>query len=130
MKITPQARRAAKQLFGSCRVDGVLEESRVRRVVERVLALKPRDYRGVLGQFQRLVKLDIRRRTALVESAVPLDASMRDKLRGNLERRGGHGLAIEFRTQPQVIGGVRIQLGYDVYDGTVQRRLARLAERF
>ena len=35
MKITKQARRDAKQLFHSCQVNGLLDESRVRQVVQR-----------------------------------------------------------------------------------------------
>ena len=59
MKITKQARRDAKQLFRLCLVNGLLDEDRVRQVVQRVIAVKPRGYLAMLSHFQRLVKLDL-----------------------------------------------------------------------
>ena len=38
MKITRQAKREAKQLYRLCLVKGLLDEHRVRQVVERILA--------------------------------------------------------------------------------------------
>ena len=130
MKTSKQARRDAKQLFRSCCVDGLLDEGRARQVVERVLAARPRGYLAVLSHFQRLLKLDIQRRTATVESAVPLPAGLRDQLKANLERIGGRGLGITFKENRALIGGLRVQVGCDVYDGSIQTRLARLGESF
>ena len=42
MKISKQARRDGRDLFNACRVNGVLDESRVRDAVTRVIAAKPR----------------------------------------------------------------------------------------
>ena len=72
MKITKQARRDAKQLFVNCKVNGLMDENRVRQTVGAVVAQKPRGYMGILSHFHRLVKLDIERRSARVESAVPI----------------------------------------------------------
>ena len=69
VKISKQARRDAKQLFHACRVNGLLDEAKVRQVVQQVIAAKPRGYLAILSHFQRLVKLDLDRRTARVESA-------------------------------------------------------------
>ena len=69
MKISKQAGANAKQLFRSCFNNGVLDEDRVRQAVQASDAKKPRGYLGILSQLQRLVKLDLDRRTARVESA-------------------------------------------------------------
>jgi F-type H+-transporting ATPase subunit delta len=130
MRTTRQARREAKHLFRSCCVDGLLDEGRAREVLRRVLEAKPRGYLAVLSHFQRLVKLDVQRRTATVESAVALPSAMRDHLQANLARIGGRGLSIRFSENPTLIGGLRIKVGCDVYDGSIQTRLARLAESF
>ena len=42
MKISKQAQRDARQLFRSCRVNGLLDENRVRQAVSRLLAQKSR----------------------------------------------------------------------------------------
>lgn len=111
-------------------VDGLLDENRVRDAVRRVLEAKPRGYLGILGHFQRLVKLDLERRTAKVESAVALTPEMRARLEGDLMRRYGRGLNLSFAQNPALIGGLRIKVGSDVYDGSVRGRLDALAESF
>ncbi len=130
MKITRQARTDAKALFRACRNQGILEESRVRDVVNRVLAGKPRGYMAVLQHFQRLVKLDLARRTAVVESATVLSQPFQAQVSANLGARHGAGLQISFRVAPEVIGGLRVRVGSHIYEGTVAGRLAALAEQF
>jgi F-type H+-transporting ATPase subunit delta len=130
MKITKQSRREAKELFRSCVVGGLLEENRVRQAVQQVLQTKPRGYLAILTHFLRLVKLDIERRTARVESAVPLATELQTQIQTSLARSYGKGLDISFAQNPELIGGVRIKVGSDVYDGSVQGRLAELQESF
>jgi len=130
MKITKQARREAKELFRSCVVGGLLEENRVRQAVQQVLQLKPRGYLAILTHFLRLVKLDIARRTARVESAAPLASDLQTQIQTSLARSYGKGLDISFAQNPDLLGGVRIKVGSDVYDGSVQGRLAELQESF
>ena len=126
MKITKQARRDAKELFYSCRVNGVLDEARVRQVVQQVIATKPRGYFAILSHFVRLLKLDLDRRTARVESAVPLGEPQQASIRSNLAHRYGEGLIFAFTQNPRLIGGLRVQIGSDVFDGSVEARLAGL----
>jgi F-type H+-transporting ATPase subunit delta len=130
MKISKQARRSAKQLFRACLVGGLLDEARVRDAVQRVLAAKPRSYTGILSHFHRLVKSELARRSALVESAVPLGADLQAGVQGSLGRLYGAGLTVAFRQTPQLLGGMRVKVGSDVYDGSVQARLDALAESF
>ena len=130
MKISKQARRDAKQLFRSCRVDGVLDEPKVRATVQAVIARKPRGYNGILSHFHRLVKLEIDRRAASVESAVALTPAQQTAIQQNLANRYGAGLNIVFGQNPGLIGGLRIKVGSDVYDGSIQARLNALAESF
>ncbi|HOX59817.1 MAG TPA: F0F1 ATP synthase subunit delta [Candidatus Paceibacterota bacterium] len=130
MKTSKQARRDAKELFYSCRVDGLLDEAKVRQVVQRIIAAKPRGYFAILSHFQRLVRLDLHRRTARVESAVPLAEPQQAAIRTNLARRYGNGLIFAFSQNPGLIGGLRVQVGSDVFDGSVQARLARLEYSF
>ena len=130
MKITKQAKRSAKALFHSCVVDGVLEEGRVRQVVDEVLAAKPRGYGAILSHFQRLVKLDLQRRAASIESAQDLSLEQRRQIEGQLHSRYGRGLSFAYRTNQELLGGVKIQVGSDVYDGSVAGRLRALQESF
>ena len=130
MKIGKQARRDAKDLFLACRRDGVLDEGRVRQTVSQVLAAKPRNYLGTLAHFQRLVKLDLDRRTVRVENAIPTTDALMAEIKSSLAKRYGQGLEFQFFIKPDLIGGLRIQVGSDVYDGTVKSRLAALETSF
>ena len=126
MKITKQARRDGRDLFNACRVNGVLDESRVRDAVSRVIAAKPRGYLAALTHFQRLVKLDIDRRTARVETAVETSPAMMKSIEEGLTRRYGPGLNLSYFVNPGLIGGIKIRVGSDIYDGSVAGRLAAL----
>jgi len=130
MKVSKQSRREAKQLFRACLVNGLLDESRVRQAVQQLLQKQPRGYQAILSHFQRLVKLDIERRTARVESATPLPSDLQSLVETDLARRYGPGLLLSFGQNPALIGGMRIKVGSDVYDGSVQAKLAALNETF
>ncbi len=130
MKITKQARRDGKSLFNTCKVNGVLDEARVRATVSAVIAQKPRGFVGILSHFQRLVKLDIERRTARVESAVPLTEALVASVKASLAQRYGQGLTVGFSVNPALIGGLRVKVGSDVFDGSVRARLNELEAGF
>ena len=128
MKISKQARRDAKTLFRSSKVDGLLDEARVRQTVQAVIAQKPRGYVSILSHYQRLVKLDLEKRSARIESAVPLTGAMESALRASLAQRYGAGLNITFTQEASLLGGLRVKVGSDVYDGSVLARLNSLSE--
>ncbi len=130
MKISKQARREAKELFRSCLSDGRLEETRVRQAVQQTLQTKPRGYLAILSHFLRLVKLAIEQRTARIESAVALSQDLQAEVRDSLEKTYGPSLAVSYAQNPALIGGLRIRVGSDVYDGSIQGRLAALQESF
>ncbi len=130
MKISKQERRDAKELFRSCQVNGVLDEGRIRQVVSKVIAAKPRGYVAILSQFARLVKLDLDRRAALVESAVALSEPQQAAVKANLTQRYGAGLIYSFAQNAGLLGGLRVQVGSDVFDGSVKARLASMEESF
>ena len=84
MKISKQTKREAKQLFRICLANGLLDENRARQAVQRVVAAKPRGYLAILSHFQRLLKLDMERRTAKVESAATLSPELQANIRSRL----------------------------------------------
>ncbi len=128
MKISKQARRDAKSLFRSTQVNGVLNEDKARQAVDLVLAGQPRGYVGILSHFQRLLKLDFDRRAALIESVTALDEAQQNSVKATLTSRYGTGLNFTFTQNPALIGGMRIKVGSDVFDGSIQSRLAQLQE--
>ena len=130
MKTTRQIKREAKRLFRLCLVNGLVDESRTREAVQRVVKAKHRGYLALLSHFQRLVKLEAARHTAEVESAVPLPADVRESIQAGLAAAYGPGISVSFAHNPGLIGGMRIKVGSDVYDGSVLARLAALEKSF
>jgi F-type H+-transporting ATPase subunit delta len=130
MKVTKQARRDATKLFRLCLVNGLLDETRARQVVQQIVTTKPRGHLGTLGYFRRLVMLDRARHTAKVDTAFQLAADLQASVQASLVRVYGSGLTVSFAENPALIGGIRIHVGSDVYDGTVRGRLDALEQSF
>ena len=115
-----RAAREAKEIFRLCFVDGALNEGRVRKVVETVLQSRRRGFLLLLGHFQRLVRLYYAQHLAKVESATPVPEDLQTNVRRGLAHVYGQGLTTAFTIDPALIGGMRIQVGSDVYDGSVK----------
>jgi F-type H+-transporting ATPase subunit delta len=130
MRSSKQLRRDARQLFRLCLADGVLDDGRVRLVVKRVVEEKRRGYLDLLSSFQRLVKLDRESHSAQVESAEPLSANLQDRLSADLHATYGAAINVSFSQNPGLIGGIRVKVGSDVYDGSVRHGLLLIAKSF
>jgi len=130
MKISKQAQRDARQLFRSCHVNGLLDENRVRQAVTLLSTQKPRGYVGILSRLHRLVKMDLEQHAARVESAMLLTPDLQAGVTGEIKKKYGASVSITFSQNPSLIGGLRIQVGSDLYDGSVKMRLQKLEESF
>ncbi|MFT4175396.1 MAG: F0F1 ATP synthase subunit delta [Luteolibacter sp.] len=130
MKISKVAAQTARRLFGLCLTDGKLDEAKLGKVISTLVESKPRDYRSVLVALQRLVRLDAERRQVTVESAVELDAAARERVAKGLTAQYGSDLVFNYQITPSLLGGLRIRVGSDVFDGSVQGRINRLANAF
>ena len=129
MKANRTARRLARTLYRLCIANGALDGDRARRISQRLASSGSRGSLPILAEFHRLVHLDHDRHSALVESATPLAASVRDEILADLSRVYGPWLHTSFTENPRLVGGVRIKVGSDVYDGSLQGRLAALQAR-
>ena len=77
-----------------------------------------------------LVQLDVAKRTVRVENAVETTPAQQAGIQASLEKQYGAGLEIQYATNPALIGGLRIQVGSDLYDGSVKTRLEKLQQSF
>jgi len=112
-----------------CLVNGLLDEARTRDVVRRTIQTRKRGGLGVLSHFQRLIRMDRDRQTAHVESAVPLPDDLRTRVTADIARLFGQGVSPQFSEDRTLIGGMRLRVGSDVYDGSVRARLAAIEAR-
>lgn len=130
MKVSKDALRAARQLFRACfDASGRLHGSRIKRVVKLVGDKKPRNYLSILHAFQRLVRLELEKRSAYIESAAPLATDIREQLRVDLQKKFGEDLTLEFAVTPELLGGMKVRVGSQVWDGSVRAKLEALSDK-
>ena len=130
MKISTRAATTARRLFGLCQTGGRQDDAKLRVTVARLIESQPRDYRAVQAALHRLTRLDMERRKLTVESAVEIDDATRQRVLAGLARSYGTDLVVQYQINPALLGGLRIRVGNDVFDGSVQGRLTRLANSF
>ncbi|HZE39191.1 MAG TPA: F0F1 ATP synthase subunit delta [Stackebrandtia sp.] len=63
-------------------------------------------------------------RLAYVTVASPLPEEQEARLAGRLSEIYGQPVSAKVTVDPQVVGGIKVQIGHDLYDGTVARRLS------
>lgn len=125
MKVSRDVRQQASDLFRACLVKGRLDEARVRRVAQGVATKKPRHAVNLLSWFKKLVELEIKKQAIRIESAVAL-ADKGAAIFKQLEGKFGPALEKNYNVNPSLVGGLRIQIGSDVWDGSILQRLNRL----
>jgi F-type H+-transporting ATPase subunit delta len=130
MRTAKEARKVSGQLFRNSFTEGKLDKEKISHMVETLLAEKPRHYVDALKDYQRLIRLETEKRHAVIESATQLNSALANQIVTNLRRRYGDDLTTEFRTNPELLGGLRIKIGDDVWDGSVKNRLHKLQEQF
>jgi len=130
MKSRKEALRLAKKIFAASLKDGQLDESVVRKVVAKLSETRPRGFLEVADAYWRLVRLEVEKNRAIVQSAVALDEPTKADLVTDLKKKYGPQITTEFSVDPALLGGVKIRVGSDVWDGSVKNRLERLSEQF
>ena len=129
MKINKEIRRLSRGMLRASFTDGELDPGRIASLVDSLIARKPRHYIEVLKHYRRLLRLELEKRRARVETASEADSAIRSELVANLKKKYGSDLTTEFVVNPQLLGGMRIRVGSDVWDGTVRNRLERLEQQ-
>jgi len=130
MKLDKDSRILSKELFQASFTKGRLDGKKVALIGRKIAESKPRNALGVLKEFQRLVRLEVGKRHAVIESAVALDEATSAQLLANLRAKYGDDLTTEFKVSSELLGGLRIQIGSDVFDSSVRGRLKRLEAEF
>ena len=126
MKLNKEIRQLSRKMLQASFTDGQLDPGRIASVVDSVIAEKPRNYVDVLKNYKRLLRLEVEKRHATIETASQVDPAMRSEIATNLKSKYGDDLTTDFRVDPQLLGGMRIRVGSDVWDGSVRNRLERL----
>jgi len=128
MKVSKVAQSTARRIFRLCSQNGQMNEEHLRTAVTKLTEEKPRDYRGTLHALRRLIRAEVAEKQVTVESAAPLDEATSTSIQKPLRQQYGQDLVFDFKTNPDLLGGMRVRVGNDVFDGSVKARLQRLQE--
>ena len=129
MKINKETRQLSKKLLRASFTDGQLDSGRVSSLVKSLIEKKPRHYIQVLEAYKRLLRLEVEKRTATIETATELSPDSGAQIVANLKRKYGSDLAANFVVNKDLLGGMRIRVGSDVWDSSVRNRLHRLQQQ-
>jgi F-type H+-transporting ATPase subunit delta len=129
MKINKETRQLSKALLRASFADGQLDSGKVASLVKSLIEKKPRHYLQILEAYQRLLRLEVEKRTATIETATELPPEAGAQIVANLKRKYGGDLAANFVVNKDLLGGMRIRVGSDVWDSSVRNRLHRLQQQ-
>lgn len=104
-------------------VQGKVTPETLRLATQAVHAPRGRHFDRVLEQYVGVVGRRRQQLTAVVTAAVPLDDAQRHRLQRALTGIYGKQVQVNVLLDPEVVGGIRVQVGDEVVDGTILRRL-------
>jgi F-type H+-transporting ATPase subunit delta len=129
MKINKETRQLSKELLRASFTDGRLDSGRISSLVKWLIEKKPRHYIQVLEAYKRLLRLEVEKRSATIETATELPPDSGAQIVANLKRKYGNDLTARFVVNKDLLGGMRIRVGSDVWDSSVRNRLHRLQQQ-
>jgi F-type H+-transporting ATPase subunit delta len=129
MKINKEIRQLARGMLRASFTDGQLDHGKIASLVQSLITKRPRRFMDVLQYYKRLLRLEIDKRHARIESATQLAPEAAVDIVTRLKRKYGEDLTTEFIVDPTLLGGVRVRVGSDVWDGTLRNRLERLQQQ-
>jgi F-type H+-transporting ATPase subunit delta len=129
MKINKEVRQLGREMLRASFTDGQLDRGKIAKLVQALIGKKPRHYIDILHYYKRLLRLEIEKRHAKIESAMPLSPQTATAVVERLKKKYGADLTSDFAVDPTLLGGVRVRVGSDVWDGTIRNRLQRLEQQ-
>jgi F-type H+-transporting ATPase subunit delta len=92
-------------------------------LAKRAVAARERTFGHTIEGYVTLAAAQKNRAVATVRVAKPLSAGQRKRLRDALSKQIGRDVAIQEVIDPDVLGGVRVEIGDEVFEGTVSDRM-------
>ena len=110
-------------------LSGKAEQETV-RLAKRAVAARDRNFSRTLGGYIELAADARNRVIATVRVAKPLDLQQRERLQAALSRQIGRDVALQEIIEPDLIGGIRVEVGDEVIEGTIAGRLEAVRRQF
>jgi F-type H+-transporting ATPase subunit delta len=118
-----RATTAAKAQVVQTLLEGKTAPETLRLARQAVTAPRGRRFDRVMDTYQAIAETRREQLAAIVTSAIDLDETQRSRLIAALRSHYNKAVHLNVVVDPAVIGGIRVQIGDDVVDGTILRRL-------
>jgi len=118
----------AKQQLLDRLLGGRVDEP-TRKLLGQAVAARSRSLAAVLDTYQKVAADRRNRLVATVWVAAPLSEDHRNRLANALARQYSHEVHLNVIVEPQVLGGVRVAVGDEVIDSTIETRLKQARRR-
>jgi len=118
-----------KQGLVDALLGGKVTPATLQLITELVLRPRGRSLEGGLAEYGRLVAQRRQRLVALVRSPVELSEAQRTRLAAVLAAAYGHEVHLNIELDSEAVGGLSIQIGDEIIDGTIAGRLDDVRRR-
>jgi F-type H+-transporting ATPase subunit delta len=120
------AQQLARQLFQLSLADGALSAERVTGVLAYVEQHRPANPVMVLRAYLHLVTNEVARSHALIEHAGQVSDQILQTITAALAKKYGRTLSTVAQPNPELLAGLRVRVGDDVYEASIAGQLATL----
>ncbi len=127
MRGNKQSQQLARQLFRLSMAERQLSPERVTGVLQYLDKHPPARPLPVLQAYHRLISLEVARSRAVVEHAGPIADSLLQSIESAMSKRYGRPVTTVTKPNPDLLAGVRVRVGDDVYESSVAGQLASLS---
>ena len=125
----PRCPRTRKQALLNTLLDGKVTPATLRLISQMVLHPRGRSLTAALDLCAAIAARRREQLIAVVRSAVELSATQRRRLAEALAASYGHQVHLNVVIDPSVMGGISVQIGDELIDGTVASRLAAVRRK-
>ena len=121
--------RAGRQQLVRSLLEGKATDSTL-RLASRAVAARERTFSHTIENYVTQAAAQKNRVVATVRVARPLTAEQSERLKAALTRQVGREVALQEIVDESVLGGIRVELGHEVIEGTVAGRLEEARRLF
>ena len=127
MRVAKKTRALAKQLFKLSLVQGTVSAEQVAGVLGYIEKNVPRHALALLRLYHRAIATELAKSHAVVEHAGPISDGMLRLIEGAMTQKYQRPVAATARPNAQLLAGLRVRVGSDVYESSVSGQLAALS---
>ncbi|PYL51894.1 MAG: hypothetical protein DMF33_09400, partial [Verrucomicrobia bacterium] len=84
MKINKEIRKLSREMLRASFTDGQLDPGRIASLVDSLIARRRRNYVDILKNYRRLLRLELDKRRARIETASDVESTISSELVANL----------------------------------------------